>query len=514
MSKSTNVSVSMSPSCARAWRRLEKSFAGDEAMLPVMVRGLADAWDDSATAIGEASDALDLESRSVAPFTRLSLAALGARLTARDDEIFRSRDRTLKTTGRGPKRLLTIAGTVEFRVRRYRDADGAPRYPLFEDTGICMPREKASRGLKAFVASMACEQAYRPAAAHVAVFSGEPVSPAAVKDAIESCAAPLAALAEDASLRRLNGEIVGTERTPTLFMEADGVYCHLQRTKAMKRANAPKWAQVRDAKAYEGKDPDNANRCRNPLVYAAVEDGVTFADRLAGLVNMKWDLSDVKQSYWGCDGEKAYRDIGELVKADATGVMDRWHLNDKTRKLAPRPLVAPILTAIDAIRPDLALKAISDWMSMAAHECAGRESGRFGKAMEQLTELYKYIASNRMRIVDASLGTMEATNAHVVCARTKHTGLAWSVAGLDSMVRCRAALATDGGLTLRPAPCTPGGGRPSGHVTLEQTDDYKRKPPLSAARANRMTDGKGHAAKQARIATAGNRKRSARRSAR
>ena len=55
----------------------------------------------------------------------------------------------------------------------------------------------------------------------------------------------------------------------------------------MKQANAPKWAQVRDAKAYEGKDPDNANRCRNPLVYAAVEDGVTFADRL-GLATMFW----------------------------------------------------------------------------------------------------------------------------------------------------------------------------------------------------------------------------------
>ena len=68
MSKSTNVSVSMSPQCARAWRRLERSFTGDEAMLPVMVRGPADAWDESATAIGEASDALDLESRSVAPF--------------------------------------------------------------------------------------------------------------------------------------------------------------------------------------------------------------------------------------------------------------------------------------------------------------------------------------------------------------------------------------------------------------------------------------------------------------
>lgn len=67
MSKSTNVSVSMSPSCARAWRRLERSFTGDEAMLSVMVRGLADAWDESATAIDEASDALDLESRSVGP---------------------------------------------------------------------------------------------------------------------------------------------------------------------------------------------------------------------------------------------------------------------------------------------------------------------------------------------------------------------------------------------------------------------------------------------------------------
>lgn len=211
---------------------------------------------------------------------------------------------------------------------------------------------------------------------------------------------------------------------------------------------------------------------------------------------------------------KTYRDIGELVKADATGVLDRWHLNGKTRKLAPKPLVKPILKAIDAIRPGLALKAISDWMSMAAHECAGRESGRFATTMEQLTELYRYIVSNRTRITDASLGTMEATNAHVVCARTKHTGLAWSVRGLDSMVRCRAGLATDGRFTLRPAPCTPGGGRPEGHVTLEMTDDYRLKPPLTATQANRMRNGKGSTARQARIATADNRKRSARRGTR
>ncbi|MBT1165169.1 UPF0236 family transposase-like protein [Bifidobacterium felsineum] len=518
MSKSTNVNVSMSPQCARAWRRLERSFRDDGEMLPSMVRGLADAWDESGKAIGEATDALDLESRSVAPFTRLSLTALGARLSARDDEIFASRDHALKVAGRDSKRLLTIAGTVEFRVRRYRGPDGRPRYLLFEDTGICAPREKTSRGLKAFVASMACEQAYRPAAAHVAVFSREPVSPAAVKDAIESCAAPLAALAEDASLRRLNGELVGTARTATLFMEADGVYCHLQRTKAMKEANAPRWAQVRDAKAYEGKERGpgaaGANRCGNPLVYAAVEDAVTFADRLAGLVNARWDLSDVKHAYWGCDGEKAYQDIGELVKADAMGVLDRWHLNDKILKLAPKPLVGPMLKAIDAIRPDLALKAVSDWMSIAAHECAGRESDRFSRTMGKLTELYGYIASNQARITDASLGTMEATNAHVVCARTKHTGLAWSVAGLDSMVRCRASLAGTDRLTLRPMPCTPGDQRPASHVAFEQTDGYRLKPPLTATQANRMRNGKGSTAKQARIATAGNRKRSTRRSTR
>lgn len=54
--------------------------------------------------------------------------ALGAGLSARDDEIFRSRDHALKVTGRAPKRLPAIAGTVEFRVRRYRDSDGVPRY--------------------------------------------------------------------------------------------------------------------------------------------------------------------------------------------------------------------------------------------------------------------------------------------------------------------------------------------------------------------------------------------------
>jgi hypothetical protein len=305
-------------------------------------------------------------------------------------------------------------------------------------------------------------------------------------------------------------------------MEADGVFCHLQRTKAQKKANAPRFAQVRDAKAYEGKDPligrdgapTGARRCRGEIVYAAVEDGATFADRLAGLVNARWDLSELKQAYWGCDGEQAYKDIGELVRADAMGVIDRWHLNDKTRKLAPRTLAAPILTAIDRLQPGKALTAISQWMSVAAHECRGRESPAFERSMGKLEELYKYIAGNQKRIIDASLGTMEATNAHVVCSRTKHTGLAWSIAGLDSVVRCRASLAGSGGSTLKPAPVRPQEQGPAGHTSLEQTAGYQLKPPLSGAQANRMRSGKGSTARQAHVATQGDRKRATRRSTR
>ena len=88
--KGSGVSVSMSPECARAWQRLQQTFDGDEGMLVVMVRGPADAWERSGTAIGDAADALDLEPRAVAPFTRLALTALGVRLRARDDKLFAS----------------------------------------------------------------------------------------------------------------------------------------------------------------------------------------------------------------------------------------------------------------------------------------------------------------------------------------------------------------------------------------------------------------------------------------
>ena len=62
-------------------------------------------------------------------------------------------------------------------------------------------------------------------------------------------------------------------------------------------------------------------------------------------------------------------------------------------------------------------------MSVAAHQVASRPSRKFGDAMGRLTELYKYIAANQTRIVDRSLGTVEATNAHVVCARQAHRTL-------------------------------------------------------------------------------------------
>ena len=537
MCKSTNVSIVVDGRTACALRRCQRVFAGAEPMLPIMLRALADAWDESGGALKEAGDALDLESRAVAPFTRMAMRALSARLERRDDELAASRERPLRMTGRSCKRLLTCAGTLEFRVRRYRDADGIPRYPLFEDTGICKPREKASRGLKAFTASMACGMAYRQAAAHVALYSREQLSPAAVKDALAVCAAPLEHEAEQASQRWLDGEIVGDKVAPTLFMEADGVYCHLQRTRAAKQAHAPRWAQVRDAKAYSGKTgttpiPDQGGktggntpatdvagktgrttgsvRCEDPLVYAAVEDAAVFADRLAGLVNARWDLSQTRQAFWGGDGEHAYQDIGSMVYAGATGVIDRWHVNDKTRKLAPKPLHTPILKAIDKARPDLALRAISQYMSVAAHQAGNQPSKAFERTMARLTELYRYIGSNATRMRDVSMGTIEATNAHVVCARTKHTGLAWSVSGLDSMVRCRASLANSGKPWLTPAPATPGGTRPESHVTLEHTRAYMDKPPLTASQAIHMHEGNGTTARQAHIATNANRKHATR----
>ena len=118
MCKSTNVSVSVDGRTACALRGCLRVFAGDESMLPVMLRALADAWDESGGALKEAGDALDLESRAVAPFTRMAMRALSARLERRDDELAASRDRSLGMTGRSRKRLLSCAGTLEFRVRR------------------------------------------------------------------------------------------------------------------------------------------------------------------------------------------------------------------------------------------------------------------------------------------------------------------------------------------------------------------------------------------------------------
>ncbi len=43
-------------------------------------------------------------------------------------------------------------------------------------------------------------------------------------------------------------------------------------------------------------------------------------------------------------------------------------------------------------------------------------------------------------------------------------------------------------------PCTPGCGKPEDHATLEMTDDYRLRLPLTATQANRMRNGKGFTA--------------------
>lgn len=145
MTNTTLTTVSMTQREARAFRAMRDAFSGDEEMLPPMMRALGRAWEESGEAIGRAGDALDLESWSVAPFVRIGAQALGARLTAEGDRLFRAH-----------------------------------------------PRDE--------------------------------------KDALHACAtAPLAA-AEDASLAWLEGRPEGRRGTDTLYMEADGVYCHLQRT--------------------------------------------------------------------------------------------------------------------------------------------------------------------------------------------------------------------------------------------------------------------------------------------
>lgn len=90
----------------------------------------------------------------------------------------------------------------------------------------------------------------------MSLFSGRALSPSAVKDAIETCADLHIQEAEQASLRRLNGEIIGERQSRTLFVEADGVFCHLQHTKKEKAASSPP-GSPRDA-------TQEPTRTRNP----------------------------------------------------------------------------------------------------------------------------------------------------------------------------------------------------------------------------------------------------------
>lgn len=505
------ISVFMDERTFGAWRVLETAFAGEPGMLPVMVRGLAGAWTESGRAVRRATDALELESLSVAPFTRLSLTALGARLTAEDDRLFACHDPALRATGRSSKSLLTTAGTVTFRVRRYRDADGDARYPLYEATGVCAPREKVSRGLSAFAASMGCEMSYRAACEHVALYSREPVGPAALKAMLGTQSRGLERHAEEASLRRLEGAPSRGAAADTLFMEADGVFAHVQRTPEQKKAGAPGSVQIRCARAYTGKKDDGGGRveCGDALCYAAVEPMGVFTDRLAGLIDERWDLSTVKASFWSTDGERAYRNAADAVMADARPVTDLWHVDDAINRWAPKGLRPALRRAVAAGDPGRALRLLQDALSIGAATIPA-SPGR-DRMLADMAQLYGYVASVGEGLRGVSMGSQEGCNAHVLGSRLKHIGGAWSPDGADAIARCRSWKASHHWDTLRPVPVGPGGKGPAGHTDLEHTRAYQAKPPLTGAQAKRMHDGHGRQARRGHIAASGNRRPAIRR---
>jgi hypothetical protein len=340
---------------------------------------------------------------------------------------------TLKANGRAGRRLVTLAGEVDLRRRRFRcRACGSEVVPLDLALGL-KPRIQHSLGVRERALWLVTEMSYARTAATLDELRRLPVSHGELHRWVAAEGARIEAtiVAETEAILGDQPTRAPTDRTTgDVWVQADGTMVH-GRTGALFEAKV--------GLVFRG--TRRTGRTRRALVdrtyVAETANWTTFAERLVATC-ARLGVYDAERIFFVSDGAAAIRWIRERSFPTAIELLDWYHLTEQLKRgigLAYPDVLERALRAAEPGDVERLLAILEGHARMVAGEdleLALRTEAVIG-----------YVASNQRAIANytivplASSGPMEKGVDLTICRRFQPRGMSWYRRGVSHLLRLR-----------------------------------------------------------------------------
>ncbi len=340
----------------------------------------------------------------------------------------------VKANGRAPRRLVTLAGEIELRRRRYRcTACGTETVPLDAALGL-EPRVQHTLGVRERGLWLATEMSYAKSVETAAELRNWPIGRGELHRwvAAEGAALETARAADaEAVFGARPDRRSRPRRGGTVWVSADGTMVHDRLTGTE--------LEVKIGMVFDGIRRTGRNRraLTERTLDAGTEGWTAWAERFTALCT-RLGVYEADRIYFVSDGAASIRWIRERSFPTAIELLDWYHLAEALRRAIGDERSDRLDLALAIAGPGDAeglLELLAGW----ACEEAGADLAR----SDRLTAVHGYVLANRRAIEHyaivplASSGPMEKAVDIVVARRFKARGMSWFRRGVSALVRLR-----------------------------------------------------------------------------
>ena len=338
-----------------------------------------------------------------------------------------------KANGRAPRRLVTLAGEVDLRRRRFRcRACGSEVVPLDLALGL-EPRIQHSLGVRERALWLVTEMSYAKTAATLDELRRLPVSHGELHHWVAAEGARI-----EATIVAETEAILGDQptRAPTgrstgdVWVQADGTMVH-GRTGALFEAKV--------GLVFRG--ARRISRTRRALIdrtyVAETANWTTFAERLVATC-ARLGVYDAERIFFVSDGAAAIRWIRERSFPSAIELLDWYHLTEQLKRGIGLAYPDVLERALRAAEPG-DVEQLLAVLEGHARRLAGEDLEQATRAQATIG----YVSANRRAIANyrivalASSGPMEKGVDLTICRRFKLRGMSWFRRGVSHLLRLR-----------------------------------------------------------------------------
>jgi hypothetical protein len=339
---------------------------------------------------------------------------------------------SLKANGRATRRLVTLAGEVELRRRRYRCRGcGMEHVPLDEALGL-EPRTQHTLGLRERALYLVTELSYQRTVEVAAELRGWPIGRGELHRWVAEEGARLEAVQAAAQADIFErGRLPDAPRRGTVWISADGTMVH-------DRASGTEF-EVKAGLVFEGAQRIglHRHRLRERELYADTVGWHAFAERfVAGCARL--GVFEAERINFVSDGAAALRWLRRTYFPTAIELLDWFHLTEQLRFGVGLAHPERLEQALALGRAGRAA-ALAELLLAHATDLDGVDADQARRARA----VAGYVTNNALGITNYAIvpmpssGPMEKAVDITVCRRFKLRGMSWFRRGVGHLLRLR-----------------------------------------------------------------------------